>query len=196
MLTDVQIINLGLSKIASSRVARIDPASTPLEKYMAVNYPQWKRAELAKRRWVFAKVEEYTLTLNEILTDTAKPYKYLLPIDCLRPIRNKTTEWVQRGRYVYSYQDTLKIDYIRNAPEGEFDPLFNEVLACKIAYESCEYVTQSTSKKVSAKEDYEDAVKLAGAANAFTIGPEDIGSDDSDFTWIQGRQGVVPDSWG
>lgn len=195
MLTDVQNINLGLSKIASSRVARIDPATTPLEKYMAINYPQWRRAELTKRRWVFAKVEEYQLTLNATLTDTEKKYKYVLPIDCLRPIRNKTTEWVQRGRYIYSSQSSLKIDYIKNVSEAEDDPLFTEVLACKIAFESAEYVTQSTAKKESAKDDYKTAVAEAGAANAFTIGPEDIGSDDDDFSWIQARQGGNPD-WG
>lgn len=195
MLTDVQIINLGLSKVVASRVNRIDPASTPLEKYMAVNYPHWKRVELAKRRWVFAKVEEYTLTLNATLEDTDRPYKYVLPIDCLRPIRNKYTEWVQRGRYIYSASATLKIDYIRNAPESDFDSLFEEVLACKIGYESSEYVSASAAKKAAAKEAYDEAVALAGKANAFTIGPEDVQSDDSDFSWLQARQGTPTDSW-
>lgn len=188
MLTDVQIINLGLSKIAASRISRIDPAQTPLEKYMASNYPQWRRSELTKRRWVFAMVSGYALTVSEILESdtTDQIYKYPMPIDCLRPIRTKRTEWVQRGRFIYSAYDDLEIDYIKNAPESDFDTLFNDVLAARIGYESCEYVTQSSTKRAAAKAEYEDAVAIAGNLNAFIIGPEDIGDADdaADFTWL------------
>lgn len=189
MLTDVEIINLGLSKIAANRVSRIDPARTPLEAYMATNYPHWKRVELSKRRWVFALVDDYQLTQTAVLTNVERPYKYAIPIDCLYPVRNKSTEWVQRGRFIYSAYSTLKISYIRNAPESEFDPLFNEVLACKVAYESVEYVTQSNSKKDAARADYEDAVRIAGSANAFVIGSEEINTDEQDYEWISARHG-------
>ena len=190
MLTDVQLINGGLSKIASNRIARIDPAKTSLEGFMASNYPHWRRTELTKRRWVFATEEQYALTLESSRTDgVPKPHKFALPIDCLRPIRNKKTEWIQRGKFIYSAYDTLKVDYIRNASEDEFDPLFDEVLMCKIAYESAEYVTQSNTKKDFAFKLYKDAVALAGQANAFIIGPEDIQADDDDFTWLGGRFG-------
>jgi len=180
MLTDVQLLNNGLSKISASRIDRIDPPRTPLEKYMAANYEQWKRAELAKRRWVFAMEKYYKLTLQEKIPGIDKPYKYALPIDCLRPIRHKRAEWEVRGKFVYSNNSQLRIDYIRNVPESDFDALFNEVLACKIAYESTEYVNQSTSKKQGVKMDYDEAVEIAGKANAFIIGPENVGDEDSD----------------
>lgn len=185
MLTDVQIINLGLSKGAASRVNRIDPARTPLETYMAQNYPQWKRSELAKRRWVFATVEDYPLTLLAEDGPGSKKYKFTLPIDCLRPIRGKRTEWVQRGRNIYSAYETLSIDYIRNVPESEFDPLFNDVLAARIWWESAEYVTQSNTKKADAKEDYVYALREAAKANAFVIGPEDLDEEDDEMTWLE-----------
>lgn len=187
MLTDVQIIKLGLSKIAASTIARIDPPRTPLEVFMANNYPQWKRSELAKRRWVCALVDNYKMTLTDTLPDVEQPYRYLLPPDCLRPIRGKYTEWKQRGRHLYSAYDTLRIDYIKNIPESEFDPLLNDVLAAKVAYESAEYVTQSTSKKDFALSLYNEAVADAAKANAFVIGPEDIASDDADYSWVNVR---------
>jgi len=189
MLTDLQLCNGGLSKISSSRINILTPPRTPLEQYMKVNYEHWKRTELAKRRWVFALVEEYDLTLNATLTDTDRPYKFALPNDCLRPIRNRYTPWVQRGRFVYASSETLKLDYIKNAPESDFDPLFNEVLMCKIGYEACEYVTQSTSKTEKAYKLYQEAVKDAGQANAFVIGPEDIAADDSNFSWLGAHDG-------
>lgn len=189
MLTDVQVINLGLSKIAASRITSIAPPGTSLEKYMAVNYKEWKRYELTRRRWVFATEDNYLLTLNDTVDGTAKPYSFLLPVDCLRPIRDKCTEWVQRGRKLWSSYNTLRISYIRNAPEEEFDPLFNEVLACKIAMESAEYVTQSNSKRQLAESMYDRAVKDASEANAFVVGPEDVQSDDSAFSWLSDRYG-------
>lgn len=190
MFTDVQTINLGLSKIASNRIASISPARTPLEGFMSANYKHWKHTELAKRRWVFALEENYPLTAEEVLTNVSRPYKFAMPIDCLRPVREKRSEWVQRGRYIYSAYSTLNLMYIRNVDESEFDPLFNEVLACRIAYESAEFVTQSNNKKEMAINLYNDAVRIAGQCNAFTIGPEDINDDnDDDSSWIVGRHG-------
>lgn len=186
MLTDVQIINNGLSLGASSRIKRIDPAQTPLESYMASNYPQWKRSELSKRRWVFALEKDYVLTLVATLTTSSdgRNYKYTMPIDCLRPLRSRTTEWVQRGRHIYSAYDTLSLDYIRNAPESDFDPLFNDVLSAAIWMKSCEYVTQSATKTADAKEKYLMAVREAGQANAYIIGPEETGQYEGEPSWL------------
>jgi hypothetical protein len=189
MFTDVQLINNGLSKIASSRINRLDPASTPLEQFMKANYQQWKRSELTRRRWVFALEDHYKLTKTATLTDVRRPYKYALPINCLRPVRERNSEWVQRGRFIFSANDDLYIDYIRNVDESEFDPLFNEVLSCKIAFESAEYVTQSTTKKQTAFSEYNNAVRDAGLANAFVIGSEATEDNDDNFDWVRGHHG-------
>lgn len=185
MLTDVQIINDGISKLGSSRVKQIAPPVTPLEVFMAARYPQWKRSELTKRRWVFALVKEYSLTQVSTTEPGSKPFKYNIPNDCLRPIRGKRTEWEQRGRYIFSAYDTLAIDYIKDAAESEFDPLFNDVLSARVQLGSVEYITQSATKKADAKEDYKDAIKDAGRANAFVIGPEDIDEDDNELSWLE-----------
>lgn len=188
MLTDVQLINNGIGKVSASSITRIDPPKTPLESFCAARYQQWKQSELAKRRWVFATEDDYKLTLADTLIDVDQPYKYALPIDCLRPIRTKTSEWKQRGKFLYSAYDTLKISYIRNADESEFDVLFNDVLAGRIAMEIVEKETQSNTKKQNAKDlHYDPAVREAALANAFVIGPEDIGGDDNDFSWLSSR---------
>ena len=187
MLTDVQIINNGLAKIAASRIKRIDPPSSPLEGFMASNYQQWKRSEIAKRRWVFALEKDYVMTLDSTLVDVDKPYKFLLPADCLRPIRTKYSEWDQVGRYLRSNSETLSIDFVRNTAESEFDVLFNDVLASRVAYESVEYVTQSNKKKEDVMGMYERAVRDAAKNNAFVIGPEDLQADDNDYSWVSSR---------
>lgn len=187
MFSQVQIVNIGLSKIASSRVSRLDPAKTSLERFVASSYDHWKRSELTKRRWVFATEAHYALAKVDTLTDVAKPYKYSLPVDCLRPVRLKTTEWEQRRRFIYSAEDNLKITYVLNVDESEFDPLFVEVFASRIAMENVEYVTQSNTKKADIKALYDIAVADAARVNAFVRGPEDVTADDNDFPFITAR---------
>jgi hypothetical protein len=190
MYTDLEICNLGLGKISSSRVSVIAPPRSPLEVYVSAGYPVWRRTELTKRRWVFALVDDYIMTLSGTATaDTvdSKPYKFDLPSDCLRPVRLRRTEWKQRGRALYSAYDALTIQYIRNVDETEFDPLFVDVLSNRIAVECCEFVTQSNTKKESARQGYLEAVTEAKKLNAFVIGPEDIGADDEDFSFLTAR---------
>lgn len=187
MFTSVEIINVGLSKIASSRISRIDPPTTSLEKFVSASYTHWKRSELTKRRWVFATEDGFNPPQVATLKGVAQPYKYELPADCLRPVRLKRTEWKQRRRFLFSAYDNLKISYIVNVSEDEFDPLFVEVLACRIAMECVEFVTQSNTKKSDAKVLYDDAVTDAAKANAFVIGPEDVRSDDEDFAFLTAR---------
>lgn len=190
MYTDVQIVNLALGKVTSSRIQRLDPPTSALEVYMYNGYTPWKRTELTKRRWVFALEDQYDLPLAGSLEGDGiggRTYKFLLPPECLRPVRQSRSEWVQRGRYLYSANRELKIQFVRNAPEADFDPLFVDVLASWIAYQSVEYVTQSNTKKANAKSMYAEAVSEAARMNAFIIGPEDIADDDTDFTFVTDR---------
>jgi hypothetical protein len=187
MLTDVQIINLGLSKIGSSRISRIDPPQSSLERFCSDGYPHWKRTEISKRRWTFATEYRYALALTDTLLDDERPYVYQLPTDCVRIIRESRSEWVQRKRSIYSGQEGLRVNYLANVPETEFDPLFAECLACRVAQECVEYVTQSNTKKADTNVLYKDALAAAAQANAFVIGPEDIGADDEDFPFLTGR---------
>jgi len=187
MFTPVQIINLGLAKIASSQIERIDPPRTSLERFVGAGYSHWKQSEITKRRWTFAMTEYFApAKIGEDFT-RERPYQYELPPLCLRPVRTKSTEWKQNGRSVWSADSALKLTLIQNVDEAEFDPLFVEVLACRVALECAEYVTQSNTKKADASSLYDAAVAEAGQANAYTIGPEDYGSDDSDFPFITAR---------
>lgn len=184
------ICNLGLGKIAASRVVTLSPPRSPVEKHCADGYANWRDDELGKRRWVFA-LEAATLTQagdpQDKLLDGRK-YKYALPNDCLKPIRDKHTEWVQRGLFLWSaYSSLPPIEYIRKANENEFPADFVNVLAARVAMESTEFCTQSNTKLQNAGQLYKDAVQSAGRSNAFVIGPEDTSLDDDNSTWITAR---------
>lgn len=192
MLNDDQIINQGLAIISATRVSKIAEPRTTIEHFVAERYQQWRESELTKRRWVFATEDDYQLTQVAVIDNTSHPYKYGMPVNCLRPIRNKYTEWKQRGRFIFSALSSLKISYVRNAANDELDPLFIDVLAARVAVECAEFVTQSTVKADRARAAYAQAVEDAGKVNAFIIGTEDIQADDGQFEWLNARStGIV-----
>lgn len=191
MTTALDILNLGLSKISVSSISNIDPPRTTLEKTCAANYPRWRDKQLAKRRWMFAMHED-DLTLTGTFSGTQYPYQFLLPNDCIRPLRDRldgsTCAWQRRGKYLYSTGETLRLPYLRRVPENEFDVSFIDVLACWIAVEMAETSTESNTKKATAKQMYDEALDEAAALNAFVIGEENITNDnDEGFDFITSR---------
>ena len=186
------ILNLGLGKIAASRIVSLDPPRPPIEKHCAQGYAQWRDLELAKRDWKFAYISGYPLTSDgPALVNPTDGYRYrfALPGDFIRPLRNKDTGWDRRGSYLYSMYPALEIDYIARVSESQFDNTFIEVLACRIALECVEFTTQSNTKAQGLQIAYDDAIKIAGRLNAYITGPQDTTLLDSHSDWITARHG-------
>lgn len=192
MATALGIINGGLGKIGATICSSIDPPRSPIEKHCATGYPDWRDSELTKdgRRWLFATIKIKLTPNGPPLEDDEKPYPYALPNDCLQPLRNKSTEWEQRGNHIFSaYSDGITLEYIARVPESQWHPAFVEVMKCRVAVECVEFATQSNTKGVNADTRYDRAVQQAARANAFIRGPEDVTLDDDNDTWIVARMG-------
>lgn len=189
MSTDKDIVNLALGKLGASAIVSLSPPKSPLEKLCAAGYATWKNSETKKRRWVFA-TEIVQLTYSEKLTQTtfaAKPYKYAVPIDNLRIIRDKTTEFQQRGMYLYSSYDTLSIEYIRKAADHELPDDFIDLLACRIAFEICKPATDSTNSQQVARTWYKEALIECGRLNSFQLEPDSTTTADINDEWLTAR---------
>lgn len=186
--TNVDIINLGLGKFSSSEIKQINPPLTALERRCS-KYGQWKESELTKRRWVFATDLAYDLPQISFTDGLRFPYKYQLGPNVLRPIRESGATWRQEGRTIISDIADLTIPVVLNILEAQFDPLFVDVLACRVWQETVSTVKESDAGRDRATEAYDDAVTTAAKNNAFTIGPEKYGNDDDAFEFLTGRSG-------
>jgi hypothetical protein len=198
MSNPVVMCNLGIvSKLGAGAITSLTPPRSTLEKLCAQFYDKWRQQELSKKRWVFA-TEFLPLALLGTLTGTttderllARPYYFQLPTNVLRPIPQKYQRWARRGDKLYSDEQTLTIEAIVDKTEDQFDPLFEDVLAWRIAQELAEPATQSNTKKQLADAGYKEALATAARNNAYQLEPETHDASDESYSWLTARDGYV-----
>jgi hypothetical protein len=75
----------------------------------------------------------------------------------------------------------LKIRYVANITNaGLFPPVFAEALACRLAAEAAEDLTQSLSKREAAESAYRAAISMARKTNAIQQPPQPT----TEGTWL------------
>jgi len=80
----------------------------------------------------------------------------------------------------------LKVRYVkRETNPGLFDPMFCEALACKLAMEACETLTQSETKFTRMAEMYKMAMLDAQRQDAIENPPDELPQG----SWLDARNG-------
>jgi len=127
-------------------------------------------------------------------------YQYVLPTDCMRLTRVGEydavlglTDYDGGGRALYALEDgriltdlgaPLNIRYVKRvADTTRWDSWFEEALACRIALDLGEPLTQSDTKIARAAAMYKDAIKEARRQNAI----ERAAESTPDSSWVMGR---------
>lgn len=189
MASIVGICNRALQKLGATRISSITQDSVSAR---ACNnaYDIVRDAELRAHSWNFA------ITRAGIAADSATPeygydYQYTLPPDCLRLLPNDRTEgaystdYKVEGRKILTNDSApLYIRYIARVTDTvQYDSLFVEALACRLAIEMCEELTQSNSKRQLATEEYKAAIRESRKINAF----ENVPAEQETDSWITGR---------
>jgi hypothetical protein len=187
MTSDVSICNLALQKLGAARISSLDQDH---KNARAMNncFESKRDALLRKHAWNFAVTTETLAPDAAAPSDDDYTYQFTLPADCLRvlPPKRTTLDWqVRGGKILTNDTNALKVRYIRrvtNAPD--FDALFVDLLACDLADQCCEEITQSNTKKAAIKEDRKEALLAAKLANAFEQSPAETPED----TWLAARR--------
>lgn len=202
MASEVDICNSALTKLGATSITALTDAD-PKATTMNLLYPLVRDAELRRRRWKFSLRRASLPALSE---DPAFgfAYQYQLPTnpDCLRVIqvseyhvgldlsdyRGAPTEMysIEGQKILTNFPAPLKIRYIARITDATtYDAAFVESLASRLAYEACERITQSESKKESLLRGYRLSIKEATLANALESAPAHLADD----TWVTARLG-------
>jgi len=199
MASSVEIANSALTKMGETRIMSLTDNVKAAREINAV-FTLRRDALLRAYNWNFAMKRDQLPALSDA-PSWGYTYQYQLPSDCLRVVQVSEfyvipglTDYIAgadaepfriAGQTIETdFSAPLKVRYIRRVTNsGEFDVLFNELFACDLAVNTCESITQSTSKKESLKQDMKEALTQAIRANAIELPPQFI-QDDS---WIMSR---------
>lgn len=194
------IANRALTKIGEARILSMSD-DTVAGRTMRSIFEQVRDAELRRIRWNFS-MRRARLSALAVAPDWGYAYQYQLPDGFMslvqvgeyyiRPATKAKGPWqvesTDAGSAILTDMPApLLIRYVtRVTNSGLFDPLFVEALACRLAFEACEAITQSNTKKETLSQEYKNAISEAARCNAIENPPNEIPYG----TWLEAREGV------
>lgn len=186
MASDVQICNRGLIKLGAGTIVSLTEDSRSARLCNAV-YATVRDAEIAAHPWNFARKRV------ELAADLATPafgydYQYTLPADCLQilPPIDADVDWQIEGNVLLTnWGAPLELVYVARIEDPNlFHASFLEALACRMAIELCEPVTQSNTKLGNLDVMYSRAIREARRMNAFSRPSQEMPEDP----WLAARR--------
>lgn len=189
MASEVGICNRALQKLGAKRITSLSEDSVNA-RACNVAFESLRDFELREHSWSFA-IKRSSLAADSVAPAWGRANSFQLPSDCLKvlppyPEMNRNDiDWQIEGRKILTNDKApLLVRYIAQVIDpNEMDAAFKETLACRIALELCEEITQSNTKKDALLKDYEMTVRRAKKANAIENAP---GTPPED-TWVTGR---------
>lgn len=204
MASETDIANRALSKLGEARILSLSDDSKPARAMLAA-YSHLRDAELASHPWRFA-VKRATLPASTETPAWGFSKVYEKPTNDLRTLKigeafidfrslgvmYETTGYtndsqpyeVIDGKIHTDLSAPLKYEYIARITEtGLFDPMFVECLACRLAWDACEELTQSNTKAEHMARQYQRAVSEARRVNSIMSPPRRRAAGP----WVQAR---------
>lgn len=195
----IDIANRALTKLGEARILSLTDQTNGAI-VMNSMFTQVRDAELRRNRWNFALKRVSLIALADS-PDWGYQYQYPLPSDFLslvqvgqyyiRPLTRSKGPWhVEANSILTDLGAPLQIKYVMRVDNsGLFDPLFVECFAARLAFEACETLTQSGTKKQAASEEYKTALSEAARCNAIENPPEELPRG----TWLDSRESCFSD---
>jgi hypothetical protein len=194
----IQIANRALTKLGSARITSIDD-DVKAARSIKSCFEDLRDDELRAYRWQFA-MKRTSLAALSTAPAFGYEYQYQVPSDFLRIdmcddrfpstimdnyIGAEYLDWVLEGNKILTDIDApLKLRYIARIEDpNQWDVNFREALACRIAAELAEDLTQSNQKRQLAWEEYKIAINKAIKSNSI----EKLPVMPPDDQWVVGR---------
>lgn len=196
--SDVAIANLALTKLGELRIFDLTEDTKPAREVNAV-YAMLRNKLQRRYAWRFC-VKRTSLAASTTAPAFGYTYQYPLPADCLRVLQvgqyypapdlsnlvgGSTAEYSIEARQILSNDSgPLAVRYLARIEDPtQFDAAFDEALASWVAYNVAEALTQSSSKREQALQDFQLAIRDAVLANAIENPPQTLADD----TWVAAR---------
>lgn len=163
MASKLSIWNRALQRLGSEQLVDVT-TNTKRARALDVAYEPVRDALLEQYPWTFAKTLMVLAADGTFNPEWKYANQYILPEDCLAVLEVDTDASFEvmipkyspfdastipsKPAILTNHSGALPVKYIaRIANEQIYSPLFCELLAVNLAYECCEEITQSNSKK-------------------------------------------------
>lgn len=199
MASDIEIANRAITKLGGARIGSFDDGTTE-SRAISSMFVITRKALLRRALWSFAKRRISLPAVVVTTQDWDFQYQYNLPSDFIRLIQvNNFSEptgfssgrtqddspyQLEGNRIFTDYQPPLKVRYIGDVEDPtKFDSCFVEAFACQLAFESCETITQSNTKKAALAQEVKMWMVEAMKINQIEAPAEEI----HDSSWLLSR---------
>lgn len=193
-----QIANRGLTKLGSARIVSFDDDNKQARAVKSC-FEDLRDDELRAHRWSFS-IKRTALAADAEGPAFGYTYQYTLPADFLKLdmvddrfpsimmdnyVGTEILDYVLEGNKILTnLASPLRVRYIAIIEDAtKWDINFREALACRLAAELAEDLTQSNQKRQLAWQEYDRAIGIALRSNAIERTP----IMPSDNQWIVGR---------
>lgn len=187
-LSQVRVANLALQKLGAQEIVSMDE-DTRERRSITRCYTMLRDRELRAHNWNFS-IKRAVLAPSSVVPAFEFAKAFPLPSDCLRPLPPaRDVDWTienhNGSKHILTNEGTvIYLRYVsRVTDETQFDPLFADMLACKIAWHCCEEITQSNQKKADIEREYDKAKADAKRTNAF----EQATPQEPEPPWLTAR---------
>jgi hypothetical protein len=163
MASVVDVCNKGLDKLGHGPITSLADGTKSANLCLR-NWETIRDQVLRDHPWNFA-VKRAILAPSTTAPLWGFSASFPLPADCLRVVEVRdlsTGEYEVEGKAILANETALYIRYIKQTTDpNEFDALFVDAAAVRLAFELCESITQSNTKKNALWEEYQDSLTRA-----------------------------------
>lgn len=187
--SEVSIANRALQLLGAKRISSLSQ-DTPNARSMSTAYAPVRDALLRKYQWNFC-VKRASVAADPAEDTYEGLLRYRLPNDYARLLRETRTSFYRESRRDWQIENgfiltkdsaPLEFRYLAKVTDTAlFDPLFDELLAAELAFQTVHDVTGSNTKKSDLRVDVASALTDARRANAFENDSDQAPVD----SWIQ-----------
>lgn len=181
----VDVANKALDKLGHGAITSLGDG-TKAANLVDRSWPLVRDTVLRDHPWNFAMRRTTTAPLS------ASPswgftYQHEVPNNMLRLIEIRdlrADEYQVEGNKILTDESILYLRYIAQVTDpNEYDALFIDAVSTRLAYEMCESLTQSNTKRELLWADYENSLTRAKSIDAMENPPTVFAEDD----WINAR---------
>ena len=185
MASVVDVCNRALDKLGHGPITSLEDGTTAAN-LCNRGWPLTRDQVLRDHPWNFAIKRVITSPL--VTTPLwGFSYQHQIPSDMLRLLDIcdlSTGEYQREGDVILANDEALRIRYVAKITDpNKYDSLFLDAVAARLAFELCEALTQSNSKKEILWNEYQEALTTAKRVDAQENPPQIFEESD----WIKVR---------